>query len=88
MQGREAPQPIADAIAAAVDLDMGDWWEPTAESYLNAVPKAKVVDAVREAAGAEAAAGLEGLKKGEAVALAQQRLQGTRWLPPVLRAKG
>ncbi|WP_084267430.1 ParB/RepB/Spo0J family partition protein [Azohydromonas lata] len=88
VQGREAPQPIADAIAAAVDLDMADWWEPTAESCLNSVPKAKVVDAVHEAAGAEAAASLEGLKKGEAVALAQQRLQGTRWLPPVLRAKG
>jgi ParB family chromosome partitioning protein len=88
VQGREAPQPIADAIAAAVDLDMADWWEPTAESYLLSVPKAKVIDAVREGAGAEAATGLEGLKKPEAVALAQQRLQGKRWLPPVLRAKG
>jgi ParB family chromosome partitioning protein len=86
VQGREAPQPIADAIAAAVDLDMADYWVPDTH-YLSAVPKAKVVEAVREAAGAEAAAGLEGLKKGEAVALAQQRLQGTRWLPPVLRAK-
>jgi ParB family chromosome partitioning protein len=88
VQGRETPQPIADAIAADVDLDMADWWEPTAKSYLSAVPKAKVAEAVREGAGAEAAAGLEGLKKGEAVALAQQRLQGKRWLPPVLRAKG
>ncbi|WP_157118847.1 hypothetical protein [Azohydromonas lata] len=88
VQGREAPQPIADAIAAAVDLDMADWWEPTAESYLLSVPKAKVIEAVREGAGAEAAAGLEGLKKPEAVTLAQQRLHGKRWLPPVLRAKG
>jgi ParB family chromosome partitioning protein len=88
VQGREAPQPIADAIAAAVDLDMSNWWAATSESYLNSVPKAKVIDAVREGAGAEAAAGLEGLKKSEAVAQAQQRLQGTRWLPPVLRAKG
>ena len=87
VQSREAPQPIADAIAAAVDLDMSHWWEPTAEGYLNSVPKAKVVDAVRQAAGAEAAAGIEGLKKGEAVALAEQRLQGTRWLPPVLRTR-
>jgi ParB family chromosome partitioning protein len=88
VQGREAPQPIADAIAAAVGLDMSAFWTATGESYLNSVPKAKVVEAVREGAGAEAAAGLEGLKKGEAVALAEQRLQGTRWLPPVLRAKG
>ncbi|WP_198320989.1 ParB/RepB/Spo0J family partition protein [Azohydromonas aeria] len=87
VQGREAPQPIADAIAAAVGLDMSDFWQADAH-YLGAVPKAKIIDAVREGAGAEAAAGLEGLKKGEAVALAQQRLQGTRWLPPVLQAKG
>jgi ParB family chromosome partitioning protein len=88
VQGRESLQPVADAIAAAVDLDMADWWEPTAQSYLLSVPKTKVIDAVREGAGAEAAASLEGLKKPEAVALAQQRLQGKRWLPPVLRAKG
>ncbi|NML17042.1 ParB/RepB/Spo0J family partition protein [Azohydromonas caseinilytica] len=88
VQSREAPQPIADAIAAAVDLDMSHWWMATGENYLNSVPKAKVIEAVREGAGAEAASGLEGLKKGDAVALAQQRLQGKRWLPPVLRAKG
>ncbi len=88
VQGREAPQPVADAIAAAVGLDMANYWEASGESYLNSVPKAKVVDAVREAAGAAAAAALEGLKKGEAVAQAQQQLQGKRWLPPVLRAKG
>ena len=67
---------------------MSAFWTATGESYLNSVPKAKVIEAVREGAGAEAAAGLEGLKKPEAVALAQQRLQGTRWLPPVLRANG
>lgn len=87
VQGREAPQPIADAIAAAVGLDMSNWWTPDAH-YLNAVPKAKLIEAVREGAGAKAAAGLEGLKKGEAVALAQQQPQGRRWLPSVLRANG
>ncbi len=87
VQGRESPQPVADAIAAAIDLDMSDWWVPDAH-YLGAVSKAKIVDAVREGAGAEAAAGLEGLKKSEVVALAAQRLQGTRWLPAALRAEG
>ena len=75
-----------DAIAKAVGLDMADWWTPTATSYLQQVPKARIVEAVTEAASAEAAAGLAKLKKGEAVAKAENLLIGTRWLPKVLRA--
>jgi ParB family transcriptional regulator, chromosome partitioning protein len=39
----------AQAIAAALGLDMADWWEPTAEGYLNHVPKAQIVQALKEA---------------------------------------
>jgi ParB family chromosome partitioning protein len=88
VQGRESPQPIADAIAAAVGLDMSAWWEPTQQTYLGGVPKAKIIEAVREAAGAAAAASLEGLKKDAVIAQAQRQLEGKRWLPPALRAKG
>jgi ParB family chromosome partitioning protein len=88
VQGREAPQPIADAIAAAVDLDMSEFWRPTAESFLGAVPKAKVLEAVSDAVSPEAARKLDGLKKDALVAQAQQHLNGRRWLPSVLRAKG
>ena len=76
-----------DAIAAAVGLDMADWWTPTATSYLQQVPKARIVEAVSEAVSVEAAAGLAKLKKGEAVAKAEALLAGTRWLPEALRAR-
>ena len=76
-----------DAVAKAVGLDMADWWTPTATSYLQQVPKARIVEAVTEAVSAEAAAGLAKLKKGEAVAKAEGLLAGTRWLPEVLRAR-
>ena len=76
-----------DAVAQAVGLDMADWWTPTATSYLQQVPKARIVEAVTEAVSAEAAAGLAKLKKGEAVAKAESLLAGTRWLPKVLRAR-
>jgi hypothetical protein len=39
----------ANAIAAALGLDMADWWEPTAEAYLNHVPKAQIIAALKEA---------------------------------------
>ena len=76
-----------DAIAKSVGLDMADWWTPTATSYLQQVPKARIVEAVTEAVSAETAAGLAKLKKGEAVAKAESLLAGTRWLPKVLRAR-
>ena len=65
-----------------------DWWTPTAGSYLAQVPKARIVEAVTEAVSIEKAAPLAKLKKGEAVAAAEVLLQGTRWLPSPLRARG
>jgi len=86
MSGREADT-SGDALAAAVGLDMADWWTPTAGSYLAQVPKARIVEAVTEAVSIEKAAPLAKLKKGEAVAAAEVLLQGTRWLPSPLRAR-
>ena len=48
VNGTEGPGP-GDQLAAAVGLDMADWWEPTAGSYLNQVPKALIAQAVGEA---------------------------------------
>lgn len=86
VQGREAPQPVAQQIAQALQLDMADWWQPTQASYLNAVPKAKVLEAVTEAVSAEEAATLAGLKKDALVGAAERKLEGKRWLPKPLRA--
>ena len=87
MSAREADD-AGDALAAAVGLDMADWWTPTAASYLTQVPKARIVEAVTEAVSVEKAAPLAKLKKGEAVAAAEGLLQGSRWLPSPLRARG
>lgn len=76
----------ADAIAAAVGLDMADWWTATGTSYLAQVPKALIVGAVAEAVSAQAGSGLTKLKKAEVVAKAEALLAGTRWLPGPLRA--
>lgn len=84
------PRDIAhtsDALAAAVGLDMADWWEPTAAEYLDCVPKALVAEALDEAGLRDEAVAVAKLKKSEAVARAEVALSGKRWLPKVLRSR-
>jgi ParB family chromosome partitioning protein len=73
------------AIAQAVGLDMADWWEPTAEGFLNHVSKAQIVQALKEAGPDLARDGVESMKKDVLVNTAAGRLRGTRWLPAPLR---
>ena len=75
----------ANAIAAALGLDMADWWAPTAEGYLNHVPKAQIIAALQEVGTELASGGVEAMKKDALVSAAASRLAGTRWLPEPLR---
>ena len=76
----------SDILAKAVDLDMVDaGWEPTVDGYLNRVPKARILEAVREAKGEGTAQLLDHLKKGEMATEAERLLKGSGWLPEVLR---
>lgn len=77
----DTAKPLADALL----LDMADWWTATPESYLDLVPKAKLIDAVNEAVGSKAAVEMVKMKKVEAVAYASEQLKGHRWLPVGLR---
>jgi len=78
---------LSDALAQALGLDMADWWQPTQRHYLRHVSKAAMTQAVCEATGADAPPVLAGLKKDELAAHCAGLLEGTRWLPPALRAK-
>jgi len=79
----------ADVLARAVDLDMAAaGWTPTVDNYLGRVTKARIVQAVREAKGAQAAQAIEPLKKGDMVERAQELLAGSGWLPEPLRTPG
>jgi ParB family chromosome partitioning protein len=75
----------ADQLATSLDLDMADWWSPTADRYLARVTKAHTLAAVREAVSPEAAERLTGLKKDALVAAAEPQLVAARWLPGLLR---
>lgn len=76
----------ADRIARAVDLDMVEsGWRPTVENYLGRVPKLRILEAVREGAGEQAAQLIDHLKKGDMAKEAERLLAETNWLPEPLR---
>lgn len=77
--------PNTAKLAGALNLNMADWWEPTAANYLSSVPKELIVEAVKEGAGAQACEGLDKLKKGAMAEKAETLLKGTGWLPAVMR---
>jgi ParB family chromosome partitioning protein len=76
----------ADRLAAALGLDMAEWWQPTAQSYLGRASKARILAAVAEGVTPQAAENLAKLKKDALIAQAEDRLAGKRWLPAPLRA--
>jgi len=74
-----------NVLAETVALDMAEWWEPTAQGYLNHVPKAQIIEALKEAGPDLADDGIGGMKKDVLVVKAASRLAGKRWLPAPLR---
>ena len=63
-------------------------WAPTVDTYLGRVTKARILDAVREGRGEQAADRIAHLKKAEMAAEAQVLLDGSGWLPEPLRTPG
>lgn len=73
-------------VARAVNLDMAAaGWRPTVDNYFGRVPKARILEAVREAKGEAAAQLIDHLKKTEMAKEAERLLADTGWLPEPLR---
>jgi ParB family chromosome partitioning protein len=80
---REFDTPAA-LLAQAVELDMHDWWTPTAAGYFEHVSKAKALEAVQVFA-PEQVNRLAKLKKAEMASEAERLAAGTGWLPGMLQ---
>lgn len=79
----------ADCLAGSLSLDIAaTGWTPTVDNFLGRVTKARMIQAVREAKGADAARRIEGFKKGDMAQEVEQLLSGTNWLPEPLRTPG
>ncbi|MCQ9157019.1 ParB/RepB/Spo0J family partition protein [Acidomonas methanolica] len=76
----------ADRLATVLALDLAEaGWQPTVENYLGRVTKARILEAVREARGIEAAERIAHLKKNDMAQAAERLLEGAGWLPEALR---
>ena len=75
----------AKALSKALGLDMADWWAPTAENYFSRIKKDQIIAAITDASGDTAPERFKSLKKSDLAAEAESIVNGTRWLPPVVR---
>lgn len=79
----------ADQLAQAVDVDMAAaGWRPTAENFLGRVAKARILQAVAEGRGQQAADRIAHLRKTDMAREAEELLAATSWLPEPLRTPG
>lgn len=76
---QESDVPAA-TLAQAVNLDMHDWWTPTAAGYFDHVSKAKALEAVQVFAPGEANR-LAKLKKTQIASEAERLAARSGWLP-------
>ena len=73
-------------VARDVGLDMvAAGWTPTVDNYLGRVPKARILEAVREGCGEKEAQLIDHLKKGDMAREAERLLADRGWLPESLR---
>ncbi|MEI8715337.1 ParB/RepB/Spo0J family partition protein [Mesorhizobium sp. ISC11] len=76
----------ADRLSLATGLDMvAAGWRPTVANYLGRVTKSRILEAVREGAGEQAAQLIDHLKKGDMAKEAERLLADSGWLPEPLR---
>lgn len=80
------PHHGADHLARAMSLDMRNYWQVTAQSYLHHVSKDLILEAVREGVSDEAARRMADLRKMEMSDTAENALRETGWLPALLRS--
>ena len=77
-----------DAVAGALGFDMvSAGWTAGVDNYLGKVTKARILEAVRQARGEDAAQQIGHLKKPDMAKAAARLLEGSNWLPEPLRSR-
>lgn len=71
-------------VAKVLELDMANWWNDYAD-YFGRVATSRITEVVGTVSG-DAPAALAKMKKADAVKYASAKMEGTRWLPEMLRS--
>lgn len=75
----------ADQLGQALNVQMGDYFTPTVDTYFSHLNRQSIGAAVAEVCGADFAAGVSSMKKADAADYAFKSIKGTGWLPPHIR---
>ena len=79
----------AEQLARSIGFNIVEaGWTPTADNYLGRVTKARILQAVREAKGDQAAELIGHFKKTDMAREAERLMTGSGWLPEPLRMTG
>lgn len=74
------------ALLDALDFQIGEHMEITADNFFNHVPKAITLSSLKDAGQDYELAVLEGMKKDVLAAEAERRIKGTGWFPELIRS--
>lgn len=80
LYNRTVPSPL-EALEAALDFDLRDWWQPTAEGYFCRLSKGQIGDALADAGFSVRARDVAKMKKSDAAEAAADTVSATRWVP-------
>jgi ParB family chromosome partitioning protein len=75
----------AERLATALNMDMANWFTPTADNYFSRASKPLIIKAICEAKSRNPSPQWEKLKKAELAVMAEREVAGTGWLPEQLR---
>jgi ParB family chromosome partitioning protein len=74
----------ANDLGLALEIDMAQWFTPTADNFFSQVPKARIVESLAKA-GKPLMVESGSLKKAELAVRAEKAIQNTGWLPEPVR---
>jgi len=74
-----------EQIAAALNLNMTEHWEPKADGFVGRMKKSQMVQALKDVNLPDVAFDVEKMKRDAAVKATATALAGTGWLPAMLR---
>jgi ParB family transcriptional regulator, chromosome partitioning protein len=76
----------ADLLASALQLDMTYYFRPDADNYFGKINRDMILADLKEITGAEPSPAQLKMKKGELAKLSGKLVDGTGWLPAILRS--
>lgn len=70
-----------EGLEAALNFDLREWWQPTAEGYFCKLSRNQICEALTEAGFSGRARDAMKMKRGDAATAAAEAISSTRWVP-------